>query len=155
MANKMAVFDMCMSICVHVRSRFTAPSISGCEVLKQKQKIVFWHRFSCVARENQDRKKEKTSTRARARNGKRGVEVSSFFFLFLFSFSLFPISLSGAGARCSGIALVLVGWGLGFCFGFGVFPSPFFLRQAKPPCGVVPLKFWWGFDVSMKYEYEI
>ena len=40
-------------------------------------------------------------------------------------------------------------------FGFGVFPSPFFLRQAKPPCGVVPLKFWWGFDVSMKYEYEI
>ena len=63
MANKMAVFDMCMSICVHVRSRFTAPSISGCEVLKQKQKIVFWHRFSCVARENQDRKKEKPNVR--------------------------------------------------------------------------------------------
>ena len=74
MANKMAVFDMCMSMCVHARSRLTVPLISGCEALKQKQKIVFWHRFSYVvvwvrylARENQDRKKEKTSTRARAR----------------------------------------------------------------------------------------
>ena len=37
----MAVFDMCMSIRVHVRSWSTAPLISGCEVSKQKQKIVF------------------------------------------------------------------------------------------------------------------
>mgnify|MGYP000514354174 CR=1 FL=1 len=41
MAKTMAVFDMYMSICVHVRSRFTAPLNSGCEVSKQKQKIVF------------------------------------------------------------------------------------------------------------------
>ena len=40
--KKKAVFDMYMTICVHVRrSRFTAPLISGCEVSKQKQKIVF------------------------------------------------------------------------------------------------------------------
>ena len=37
----MAVFDMYMSIRVHVRSWSTAPLISGCEVSKQKQKIVF------------------------------------------------------------------------------------------------------------------
>jgi hypothetical protein len=41
LAKKMAIFDMYMSICVHVRSRFTAPLNSGCEVSKQKQKIVF------------------------------------------------------------------------------------------------------------------
>ena len=40
MENKMAVFDMCMSMCVHARSRFTAPLISGFKVSKQKQKIV-------------------------------------------------------------------------------------------------------------------
>ena len=39
--KKMAVFDMYMSICVHVRSRFTAPLITGFKVSKQKQKIVF------------------------------------------------------------------------------------------------------------------
>ena len=37
----MAVFDMYMSIRVHVRSWSTAPLISGFKVSKQKQKIVF------------------------------------------------------------------------------------------------------------------
>jgi hypothetical protein len=55
----MAVFDMYMSMCVHVRSRFTAPLISGFEVLEQKQKPIFridffyvvaWVRY--LAREN-------------------------------------------------------------------------------------------------------
>ena len=32
---------MSICVCVHVRSRFTAPLNSGCEVSKQKQKIVF------------------------------------------------------------------------------------------------------------------
>ena len=41
MAKIMAVFDMYMNMCVHLRSRFTAPLNSGCEVSKQKQKIVF------------------------------------------------------------------------------------------------------------------
>ena len=68
----MAVFDMCMSIRVHVRSWSTAPLISGCEVSKQKQKIVFGMdslgkipRY--LAGENQNRKKEKSNTRALAR----------------------------------------------------------------------------------------
>ena len=39
--KKKAAFDMCMGMCVHVRSRFTALLNSGCEVSKQKQKIVF------------------------------------------------------------------------------------------------------------------
>ena len=44
MAKIMAVFDMYMTICVHVRSRFTAPLNSGCEVSKQKQKKnSFWY----------------------------------------------------------------------------------------------------------------
>ena len=38
MAKKMAVFDMYMSICVHVRSWSTAPLISGFKVSNQ---IVF------------------------------------------------------------------------------------------------------------------
>ena len=41
MANKMAVFDMYMSIHLHVRSWSTAPLISGFKASKQKQKIVF------------------------------------------------------------------------------------------------------------------
>jgi len=41
MAKTMAVFDMYMSIRVHVRSRFAVPLISGCEIPYQKQKIVF------------------------------------------------------------------------------------------------------------------
>ena len=72
MAKTMAVFDMCMSIRVHVRSWSTAPLISGCEVSKQKQKIVFGMdslgkipRY--LAGENQNRKKEKSNTRALAR----------------------------------------------------------------------------------------
>ena len=36
----MAVFDMYMNMCVHLRSRFAVPLNSGCEVSKQKQKIV-------------------------------------------------------------------------------------------------------------------
>ena len=68
----MAVFDMCMSIRVHVRSWSTVPLLSGCEVSKQKQKIVFdmdslgkIPRY--LAGENQNRKKEKSNTRALAR----------------------------------------------------------------------------------------
>ena len=38
MAKTMAVFDMCMGMCVHVRSRFAVPLISGFKVSKQ---IVF------------------------------------------------------------------------------------------------------------------
>ena len=41
MAKTMAVFDMCMGMCVYVRSRFAVPLISGCEIPYQKQKIVF------------------------------------------------------------------------------------------------------------------
>jgi hypothetical protein len=41
MAKTMAVFDMYMSIRVHVRSWSTAPLISGFKGSKQKQKIVF------------------------------------------------------------------------------------------------------------------
>ena len=69
MAKIMAVFDMYMAICVRVRSRFTVPLNSGCEVSKQKQKIVFgMDRLGKIPRylagENQNRKKEKSNTRA-------------------------------------------------------------------------------------------
>ena len=43
----MAVFDITMSMCVHVRSRFSAPLISGCEVSKQKQKSFLAWIFLC------------------------------------------------------------------------------------------------------------
>ena len=68
----MAVFDMYMSMCVHVRSRFTAPLISGFKVSKQ---IVFgmgslgsipWY----LAKGNQDRKGEHTE-RERERERER------------------------------------------------------------------------------------
>ena len=65
----MAVFDMYMSIRVHVRSWSTAPLISGFKVSKQ---IVFGMdslgkipRY--LAGENQNRKNEKSTTRALAR----------------------------------------------------------------------------------------
>ena len=69
MAKTMAVFDMYMSIRVHVRSWSTAPLISGFKVSKQ---IVFGMdslgkipRY--LAGENQNRKNEKSNTRALAR----------------------------------------------------------------------------------------
>ena len=68
----MAVFDMYMSIRVHVRSWSTAPLISGftvtLNVLKAKAENYFWYgQFGLdkyLARENQNRKKEKSNTRA-------------------------------------------------------------------------------------------
>ena len=72
---------MCMGMCVHVRSRFTALLNSGCEVSKQKQKIVFGMdslgsipRYRYLAREIQDRKKESTE-RERDRETDRQTET--------------------------------------------------------------------------------
>ena len=60
-----AVFDMCMGMCVHVRSRFTALLNSGCEVSKQKQKIVFgMDSLGWISswRKSEQKKKEKSNT---------------------------------------------------------------------------------------------
>lgn len=66
----MAVLDMCMGMCVHVHSWSTAPFISGCEVSKQKHKIVFG--MDCLgkiprylARENTHRETQRERERGR------------------------------------------------------------------------------------------
>ena len=62
----MAVFDMYMSIRVHVRSWSTAPLISGFNSQSKSRKLfLVWAVWvGYLARENQNRKKEKSNTRA-------------------------------------------------------------------------------------------
>ena len=66
MAKTMAVFDMCMGMCVYVRSRFVVPLISGFKVSKQ---IVFgMGSLGWISswRKSEQKKRKIKYTRARA-----------------------------------------------------------------------------------------
>ena len=75
----MAVFDITMSMCVHVRSRFSAPLISGCEVSKQKQKSFLAWIFLCSSlgwmpsQRKSGQKKKTERERERERNRQREI----------------------------------------------------------------------------------